>query len=248
MKKVLKKIAVAAAIAGAFTVASATPVVGVANLTIGQVVIRAGSVDWNNDPLNINPPPNGAAITRGDFAVINTRTGSFLAGTPVFSAGTIRDLADPTIIPGDTGNAFPVGVATDLNKFLTFAAQPNWLFHATFLVPGTFGSPFTLTQVGANVFASMTVNGYVCDDTNVSGSCDIGEDLTHWTGGFSAQYNNTTPNNLFGILVGGGALQNNTWSATIEATALPEPGSMALLGLGLVGLAATRRRIAKTVK
>lgn len=258
MSKTLKTLVAAAALA-ATTVASATPIVGIDNLTFGQVLITLGNIDWNNDPLNINPPPNGASQTMGTFLSQNLRTGSFLAGVPVGSMGEIRDMADPTILPGETGNAFALGTATNVHKFLKFQTQPNWIFDATFLVEGDtiagVHTPFKLGQLGNNVSATMTINGLACDDLNLNGVCDPTDDITKWTGIFSAQFTNTTIAALTQQLVGAdgipftaddSGLDNNTWSGTIEATRLPEPATLGLVGLALAGVGfAGRRRQAK---
>lgn len=239
MKNVLKKIAIAAAVAGAVSAANATPVVGIANLSFGLVSVSLGEIDWN-PPLN---PGFDATPTYGGFFTSSfANTGSFSVGPMVgLTTGDIHDMSQN---PFDANYMALGNNPGGVSKFLKFGMQPGWLFTAYDLVPGSFGSPYLLTQQGPNVSAVIVVGGTVCD-AGGNGICDMGEDITKWTGIFSAQFTNTTIGALAATIFGGGTLQNNTWSGTVEATALPEPGSIALLGLGLLGLAATRRRSVK---
>lgn len=239
MKNVLKKIAMAATIAGAAVAANATPVVGIANLSFGLVSVSLGEIDWNPPS---NPGYNANATYGQFFTQQGANTGSFAgAAFAGITQGLVQDMSqNPT-----DGNFVNVGAnPSGIASFLSFGAQPGWLFTAYELIPGTLGSPYLLAQNGPNVSATIVLNGLVCDSGGDM-SCDSGDDITKWTGIFSAQFTNITVQSLINTIVGGGTLQNNTWSATIEASRLPEPGSIALLGLGLIGLAATRRRAAK---
>jgi PEP-CTERM motif len=242
MKKTISKIAIAAALAAGALTAGATPIVGVANLTLGGVIVSFGNVDWNGP---VNPPPN-AVRTYGDFQTGTStfNTGSF-AGVAFtgLTTGRVQDLssnpADANYVP--IGSSLPGGIP----KFLQFVAQPGWLFTERFLSAGTLaGTPYILTELNGNVSATISTLGVACD-TLGDGICDLTDSKTNWTGVFSAQYTNTSIAAMTTLIGGGGILPNVTWSGRIEATAIPEPGSIALLGLGLIGLAAVRRRSVK---
>jgi hypothetical protein len=71
--KFVKTLIGAAVALGTVAAVQAAPIIGTADLTFGNVLVTAGNVDWNNDPLNLNPPPN-VAYTYGGFLVQNLTT------------------------------------------------------------------------------------------------------------------------------------------------------------------------------
>lgn len=254
ISKLAKSLLVAALGVTAMASANATLIIGRANLTIGSVIVSFGNIDWNQgNPCNLanncNPPPN-ATKTYGEFATLNAgNTGVFNTLFPVFSNGSVQDMSGNLA----DANYIPIGASSTQN-YLSFVAQPNWTFSLTSLEAGNIaGAPYTLTQVGSNVSATISMNGVACDAglTGAVNVCDAADDKTNWTGIFSAQYTNTTIAAIISTLLGpdniggtadDGVLDNNTWSATIEATKIPEPASLAIVGLALAGVAGVARR------
>jgi hypothetical protein len=211
------------------TSAQATPVSGQANI--------AGAVDVSATSVTFNPTFTNASggMETGSFAGLTGGTIQSLTGGPVTGSTNYVNFI-----------TFDQGVATPIHFDLTYIApgvgtNAGCSSSALGAECTPDGSPFTLFQLTTNtVLASLQMNGNA-----YTGTSDTGSSFT--TSIFSTQtaLNGTIPA-IVAQLSSGQTLTGITYSASFNAAAVPEPGSMLLMGMGLVGAGLVARR--KAVK
>lgn len=210
------------------SVAQAAPITGMANI--------AGNVSVTSTTINFAPTfvNTTGAMETGSFAGLTGGTIMSLTGGPVTGA---------TNMPGFA--TFTTGVATPVVFDLTFISPGSGTVAGcgssavgslcTPVVNGAV-SPFTLLQLtSSTVVATLQLNGNGYTGTAASGT-------TPTTAVFSTQLvvPGTIPTVLAALASGG--ISGVTYSATFAASPVPEPASMLLLGMGLVGAGLVARR------
>jgi hypothetical protein len=139
-----------------------------------------------------------------------------LTGGNVTSGATFGGGGTFTIISNGTGGLPPSG---------------------TVLFQGTFNGPVTWAQVGGSG-SSCGPNGSVCYDLvgSITGKWYTGQTVSGGT--IQITFNAGTKGFMGSVPLGSG----NTVITTDTPTAVPEPGTLGLMGTGLIGLAGVLRK------
>lgn len=205
--------------------AFADSVSGVANIS-GAVTVTSDTIDfyhWFSVPV-------GATNTGSFTNLVGGTVNTTLTGGPTYGA------VDPSI--GKNFITFEIEDPTTL-------AISKIDFDLTYIEKGNVGnSPFTFTQAGSNVLVGMSLDGVSYNESSP------GEVSSTTSGVYSTQLivNGETVDQVIANVNAGNAISGQSYSATFTASPTPEPASLMLMGVGLLGAGYIGRRKAQAAK
>jgi len=261
-----------AAVLGAlsFAALSASPIGNLQTGSSGTVTVSLSSAIFNADPAAVGGGNSDVANGTSLFFLGCASGVLGSAGCLGVQEGITVNNADLTLTAPSAGNAntfltfaahpnlvysinWPPGPGSANTNCAT--ANANGLSCSVFA-----GSPIVLTYLNGDTFVGLGVTGKA-SDTGVSGLATG----SSYTGGFSEFFTsqilvggvlvNPTPQNIQLFFCPTGVCQpadftsgrsiTSSQSGTFSAAVIPEPGTISLLGAGLIGLGLLQRRRAK---
>jgi hypothetical protein len=217
----------------------------------GSVVVTLTSINWQPD-ASANPfpgPPwNGeianptALMFNGCASGVTGTLGCLTIGDGVVINNNVS-LTPSSVLPEDHFLQFANHAALDYTLTTVFTGSTN--LNCSGLSVGQscslfLNSPIILTLgAGNRTSASINLAGTATDGVGP---------ISNWAGGFSATIPNETPAQIQAFFCPGGSCTNTTGSisgsnsGSFFATTVPEPGTFAFIGGGLIGLATLLRR------
>jgi PEP-CTERM motif len=221
----------AAPITGTFDIAG--------NVTLTAVSATLQTIDWFNLISNAPQLSNVGSVHTGDFTVLPTGASITIANLD----STTEHVPPPATFPPVTFITFPGFALPNLDITEVF---PGIFTSAQCALPPAVGQtctpnapgsanpgPFNLSNQQGTTVPIQTTVSFAFGGITADG-------LSTWTGVFSANFNEPYQSVLATLAATGSV--TNTYAGTIVVTAIPEAGTMSLLGLGLVGVSLKLRR------
>jgi len=200
-------------------------------------------IDWCPVQSGVEPSAGcGVAASGQGVLSVDSRTGTFVAFDAPGSPGTILDISDNPAAPGaPTGATYiPLGSTTSITNFLNFADP--WTYTLTSITPQVCAPSATLVCTG--YFALLQVGNNVSVNLAGAGTITAGTDVNPFNLLITGNFSGTTIAQVIAGATSPSGIFSNSWSGELNATAIPEPGSvtLALLGLALLGGASLRKQ------